>query len=124
MNRPADWGVGFMSQGSMLSVLANGISTSPTRRGHMVRSTLMCTTVPPPPPVVDPIPEPTEAKTTRQRYEELHAGNAACSGCHKLMDPIGFAFEHLDRRRALPPEGGDVRHRRQRRRSPAPARAT
>jgi hypothetical protein len=96
VNKPANWGVGFMSQGSMLSVLANGISTSPTRRGHMVRSTLLCTTVPPPPPVVDPIPEPTEAKTTRQRYEELHASNAACSSCHKMMDPIGFAFEHLD----------------------------
>ena len=96
VNKPPTWGVGFMSQGSMLSVLANGISTSPTRRGHMVRSTLLCTAVPPPPPVVDPIPEPTEAQTTRQRYEQLHASNAACSGCHKLIDPIGFAFEHLD----------------------------
>jgi len=96
VNKPPTWGVGFMSQGSMLSVLANGISTSPTRRGHVVRSTLLCTTVPPPPPVVDPIPEPTEAKTTRQRYEELHASNIACSSCHKMMDPIGFAFEHLD----------------------------
>jgi hypothetical protein len=86
----------MMAQGTMLSVLANGISTSPTRRGHVVRSTLLCTTVPPPPPVVDPIPEPTEARTTRQRYEELHAGNPGCAGCHKMMDPIGFAFEHLD----------------------------
>jgi hypothetical protein len=96
VDRPATWGLGLLSQGSMLAVLANGLSTSPTRRGHMVRTTLMCTPVPPPPPVVNPIAEPNEAKTTRQRYEELHAADAACAGCHKMMDPIGFAFEHLD----------------------------
>jgi hypothetical protein len=96
ITRPPEWGVGLLAQGSMLAVLANGLSTSPTRRGHMVRTTMMCVPVPPPPPVVDPIPEPTEAKTTRQRYEELHAANVACSGCHAMMDPIGFAFEHLD----------------------------
>jgi hypothetical protein len=93
--RPANAGVGLLAQGSMLSVLANGLSTSPTRRGHLIRTTLMCDPVPPPPPVVDPIPEPTEAKTTRQRYEELHAPGS-CSVCHKQMDQIGFALEHLD----------------------------
>jgi hypothetical protein len=77
-------------------VAANSLSTSPTRRGHMVRTNLMCNVVPPPPPVVDPIPEPTEARTTRQRYEELHAQNPACKNCHAMMDSIGFAFEHLD----------------------------
>jgi hypothetical protein len=96
VDRPATWGVGLLAQGSMMSVLANGISTSPTRRGHLVRTTLMCNPVPPPPPVVDPIPEPTEANTTRQRYEELHAADPACKSCHALMDPIGFSFEHLD----------------------------
>jgi hypothetical protein len=94
--RPPEWGVGLLAQGSMLSVAANSLSTSPTRRGHMVRTNLMCVSVPPPPPVVDPIPEATEANTTRERYEKLHANNPACSNCHAMMDPIGFAFEKLD----------------------------
>jgi hypothetical protein len=94
--RPPEWGVGLLSQGSILAVAANGLSTSPTRRGHLIRTTLMCNVVPPPPPVVDPIPEPTEARTTRQRYEELHSNYPACKACHAMMDPIGFAFEHLD----------------------------
>jgi hypothetical protein len=94
--RPAQWGVGLLSQGSMLAVLANGLSTSPTRRGHLVRTTLMCDVVPPPPPTVNPVAEVNEAKTTRQRYEELHSSNPECHGCHMMMDPIGFAFEHLD----------------------------
>jgi hypothetical protein len=96
VDRPADWGIGLLAQGSMLSVLANGITTSPTRRGHLVRTTLMCNVVAPPPPVVNPIPEPTEARTTRQRYEELHSSDPGCKTCHTLMDPIGFAFERLD----------------------------
>jgi len=52
--------------------------------------------VPPPPPVVAQLPEPTDAETTRQRYEVLHLGAESCRSCHAMMDPIGFALEHLD----------------------------
>jgi len=93
--RPAEWGIGLLAQGSLQAVHANGLYTSPTRRGHMVR-TLMCDTVPPPPPTVNPVAEVNEFKTTRQRYEELHAANPECHSCHMLMDPIGFGFEHID----------------------------
>ena len=31
----------------------------------------------------------------RQRMEE-HRANPACSSCHKMMDPIGFALENFD----------------------------
>jgi Protein of unknown function (DUF1592)/Protein of unknown function (DUF1588)/Protein of unknown function (DUF1595)/Protein of unknown function (DUF1587) len=96
VTRPPGWGVGLLSQGALLAVEANGLSTSPTKRGHMVRTRLMCGVVPPPPPVVGPIPPPTEANTTRQRYESLHGQAPTCKACHALMDPIGFAFEHLD----------------------------
>ncbi len=74
---------------------ANGLSTSPTPRGHLVRNRLLCTFIGPPPKVVDPIPPPTETQTTRQRYEVQH-GNVGCKACHNMMDPIGFTFEHLD----------------------------
>jgi hypothetical protein len=95
-DRPASWGVGLLAQGSMLSVQANSLSTSPTRRGHLVRTRLLCDVVPPPPPVVGPISPPSETQTTRQRYEMLHESNASCKGCHQMMDWIGFGFEHLD----------------------------
>ena len=93
--RPPEWGIGLLSQGSLMAVLANGLYTSPTRRGHMVRN-LMCDPVPPPPPTVNPVAEVNEFKTTRQRYEDLHSANPDCHSCHTLMDPIGFAFEHID----------------------------
>jgi len=96
VDRPATAGVGLLAQGSLLAVHANGLSTSPTRRGHLVRTKMLCTVVPPPGIVVGPIPPPSEANTTRQRYEMLHAVNPTCKACHSMMDPIGFALEHLD----------------------------
>lgn len=96
VTRPANAGLGLLAQGSVMAVQANSLATSPTRRGHMVRVKLLCGHVPPPPAVVGEIPAPTATKTTRERYEVLHAANASCNGCHQLMDPIGFAFEHLD----------------------------
>jgi hypothetical protein len=37
----------------------------------------------------------TAATTTRQQIENQHSVGI-CDGCHRLMDPIGFAFEHYD----------------------------
>ena len=37
----------------------------------------------------------TKVRTLRERLE-LHRASAACSSCHKLMDPIGFALENFD----------------------------
>jgi hypothetical protein len=96
VDRPAGWGVGLLAQGALLAIEAHSLTTSPTKRGYMVRTRLLCGTVPPPPAVVDPLPEPTEAETTRQRYETLHVSDPTCRACHQMMDSIGFGFEHLD----------------------------
>jgi hypothetical protein len=34
-------------------------------------------------------------KTARQRVR-AHATEATCAGCHKIMDPVGLAFENFD----------------------------
>jgi hypothetical protein len=41
------------------------------------------------PPSIEP------GQSTRERYA-MHASDPACSGCHALIDPIGFGFEHYD----------------------------
>jgi hypothetical protein len=94
--RPDGWGVGLLAQGSILAINAGNTKTSPTQRGKLVRKKLLCYDVPPPPPVVGDLPQPTGNETTRQRYEDIHAGNPSCAGCHSMMDGIGFGFEHLD----------------------------
>lgn len=87
---------GLFSQGAFLATHAKADQTSPVLRGKFVRSRLFCDPPGPPPsnlvitpPVVDP------RKSTRERFQE-HTTDAFCAGCHKLMDPIGFAFEHYD----------------------------
>jgi hypothetical protein len=45
---------------------------------------------------VPPLDEkPGKVLSMRERMEE-HRANPACSGCHKLMDPIGLALENFD----------------------------
>ena len=96
VDRPADWGVGILSLGAFQTAHAHGDSTSPTKRGYMVRERILCNPIGPPPAEIPDIAPPSESTTTRQRYEELHAAAPECAGCHQLMDQIGFGFEHLD----------------------------
>lgn len=96
-------GIGVLAQGSILASHAQPNGSSPTQRGLLVFSKLLCNTKPNPPPNVPPIASPMPGQmTTRQRYEQAHAVNPPCSTCHKLFDPIGFGFEHFD-------EGGRYR---------------
>lgn len=95
VERPPEWGVGLLAQGSLLSLAANNRTTSPTHRGLLVQDTLLCFRPPPPPPDVADIPEPTPEMSTRERYE-LHTTQDSCAGCHVFMDATGFALEHLD----------------------------
>ena len=97
VDRPANWGIGLLAQGSVLAANAHADADSPTWRGLLVYQKLFCNTKPKPPPNVPSISTPMLGKvTTRQRYEQEHAANAVCSGCHTHWDPIGFGFEHFD----------------------------
>jgi hypothetical protein len=70
--------------------------SSPIHRGKLVREQVLCQPLPPQPPglMVSP-PEVDPRRPTRQRFAQ-HAEDAACSVCHRLMDPIGFGFERYD----------------------------
>ena len=52
--------------------------------------------MPAPPPEVDiTVPEPIPGSTTKELFAQ-HSEDPACSGCHRLMDPLGFGFENYD----------------------------
>ena len=93
---PPDERSGLLTHAGLLARLGSTRSGSPTFRGLLVRSRLLCQEIPEPPAdVADSLPEPDEVVTTRDRYRE-HAERDACSGCHQLIDPIGFGLEHYD----------------------------
>ncbi|KPK15190.1 MAG: hypothetical protein AMJ62_10105 [Myxococcales bacterium SG8_38] len=87
---------GFLTSAGLMATQANANQSSPVFRGKFVREQLMCDTLPPPPNdlVIEP-PQLDPTKTTKEQFEEIGA-NAACAGCHNLMNPIGFIFEHYD----------------------------
>jgi hypothetical protein len=87
---------GLLSTAGLMATHANLNQSSPVFRGKFVREQLMCDTLPLPPNdlVIEP-PELDPNKTTKEQFEEIGA-NPACSGCHALMNPIGFIFEHYD----------------------------
>jgi uncharacterized membrane protein YgcG len=87
---------GLLTQGSLLTTHARPNASSPIHRGKAIRERLLCQSLPPPPPglnVQPPSADPT--KTTRERYI-AHATVEPCQSCHRLIDPIGFGFEHFD----------------------------
>lgn len=96
---PASSGrAGLLGHGSFLVSTSKPSETSPTARGLFVRNQLLAQEIAPPPPGVNAVlPEITEDKplTNRQRLE-VHLNSEACASCHRLIDPIGCAFEQYD----------------------------
>jgi hypothetical protein len=90
---------GLLGTAAFLALNARTDRTSPTLRGRFVREQLLCEPVQPPPAnfaATFDAPGATGAgQTLRQRLEQ-HMSDAACSSCHALMDPLGFAFERFD----------------------------
>lgn len=87
---------GLLTQPGLMAQLSGRVDSSPIRRGIFVREKLLCHQLAAPPADV-PIkpPDPNPNATTRDRFFE-HTNNAQCAGCHRLIDPVGFGFEHFD----------------------------
>jgi hypothetical protein len=89
---------GLLRQGSILTVTSYATRTSPVIRGKWILSNILGVPPPPPPAAVPALKEDhriDNALSMRQRMAE-HRANPACSGCHKMMDPIGFSMENYD----------------------------
>jgi len=87
--------LGLLSLPGVLTANSGPESSSPTHRGVMVLSNLLCSPPSAPPPnVTTELPE-IEGATTRQRLE-AHRDDPTCAACHESIDGIGFAFENYD----------------------------
>lgn len=87
--------LGLLTQPSFLAMTGSPDGSNPVKRGKAVYQKLLCGVLPSPPPNVPPAKPASAGGTTRQRFAE-HGENQCAKGCHSLMDPIGFAFEHYD----------------------------
>src|SRR5690606_21914280 len=88
---------GLLGKAAVLLRTSYGDRTSPVLRGAWVLEKLMGTPPAPPPPGVetDLTPQAGEMpKTLRARLEQ-HRADSACSSCHGVIDPYGFALENF-----------------------------
>ncbi len=86
---------GLLTQASVLTVTANGTTTSPVVRGSWVMSRILGRT-PPKPPAVPAVEPDLRGATTIREQLALHRNHESCAGCHRLIDPPGFALECFD----------------------------
>ena len=87
---------GLLGMGSVLTISANGIETSPVVRGVFLLENILGTPPPPPPdnvPAIDP--DVRGAKSIRELLSK-HRESPNCAGCHQKFDPLGFALESFD----------------------------
>jgi mono/diheme cytochrome c family protein len=88
---------GLLRQGSILTVTSYATRTSPVVRGKWILENFLGTPPPPPPANVPSLSDNSVSASLpiRERLAE-HRSNIACAGCHRLIDPPGFALEHFD----------------------------
>ena len=89
---------GILGHGSVLTLTSHAIRTSPVLRGKWILDNLLGTPPPDPPPNIPALNDQrTQARrpTVRARLE-AHRANPACSACHAMIDPTGFALESFD----------------------------
>jgi hypothetical protein len=90
---------GLLGQGSILMVTSYPNRTSPVQRGVWVLENIVGAAVPIPPPNVPDLEETANHESmpkTLRAQMELHTTKPFCAGCHKIMDPVGFALENFD----------------------------
>ena len=87
---------GFLTQGAILKITANGTTTSPVPRGAFVMDRLFGQPPDPPPPNTAAVEPDVRGATTIRELLDKHRNNVSCAACHAKLDPPGFALESFD----------------------------
>ena len=94
---------GLLGMAGLLTATSHTDRTKPTARGTWMLDVLFGTPPSPPPENAGALEdrtqdsnEDTPKPTTFREQLALHAKAEACAGCHKKMDPFGFALENYD----------------------------
>jgi hypothetical protein len=86
---------GILTRAAFLAVNAHPQTPSQVLRGKAVREQLLCDRIPAPPAGVERN-VPVGSNQTTQEAIDAHTGNPDCAGCHRWLDPIGYAFNAYD----------------------------
>jgi hypothetical protein len=90
---------GLLGHGSVLTVTSTATRTSPVIRGAWILGNILGAPPPEPPPGVETNLDgdgSTVITTSVRARLEAHRQNPSCSGCHGMIDPVGFALENFN----------------------------
>ena len=91
---------GVLNHPAFLAVHSTLTQSGIVKRGVFTLEQLLCQDLPDPPGDVMPVPIPAgiDPQTTSERdlLQITHSSQAACFGCHQVIDPAGFGFENFD----------------------------
>jgi Protein of unknown function (DUF1592)/Protein of unknown function (DUF1588)/Protein of unknown function (DUF1587)/Protein of unknown function (DUF1585)/Protein of unknown function (DUF1595)/Planctomycete cytochrome C len=87
---------GVLTQASVLKVSANGTNTSPVVRGVYVMDRILGMEPPPPPLGIPGVEPDIRGASTLRELLDKHRNSETCNGCHRMIDPPGFALESYD----------------------------
>ena len=95
---PSDRRGGVLTQGSFMIAGSDGTEANAIYRGVWLKKHFFADPPPPPPPGVPTLAENEDVQKDLTVKEQiaLHREAAACSRCHKNIDPWGVAFENYD----------------------------
>ena len=98
---------GCSGQGSILTVTSYPNRTSPVLRGKWILENILGTPPPPPPPNVPALPDNAEDRKGAHGAGADGEAPEQSRLCElpRVMDPLGFALENFDARRAVAHEG-------------------
>ena len=87
---------GVVTHPYLLASFAYLQHSSPIHRGVMIARGLLGRTLRPPPVAVAPVASTLHPNLTTRQRVELQTKPAACSGCHGLINPLGYTLEKFD----------------------------
>jgi hypothetical protein len=88
---------GILSHATTLARQSGASRTSPILRGNWVAEVLLGEKLPRPPKDVPRLPEDEAAEQlTVRELTEKHSNDPKCYGCHRRIDPYGYALESFD----------------------------
>lgn len=87
---------GLLGFAATLAKHSGASRTSAILRGTWISEVILGERIPNPPQGIPTLPEEAPAGLSERQLIERHSSDEKCAGCHKRIDPFGFALEGFD----------------------------
>lgn len=95
---PAEQRAGVLTQPAVLAGLSHPVHPAPILRGVFIKERMLCQVIGQPPDGAEtaaPADSMDVESTNRERTAQATSPDE-CTGCHSMINPLGFAFENFD----------------------------